>query len=71
MFDIKPSRFVDNFKPILISLKNMMFGCNMVRLLKEHLKRIFFLSAREKMLLIFSCFSYIAIGLLSEGIGQF
>lgn len=34
----------------------MMFGCNMDWLLKEHLKRIVFLSARKMMLVIFSCF---------------
>lgn len=49
-----------------------MFGCNMVWLLKQHLKRFFFLSARKKMLMIFSCFEVnIEIGLLSERNGQF
>lgn len=42
----------------------MMFGCNMDWLLKEHLKRIVFLSARKMMLVIFSCFEVnIEIGL--------
>lgn len=50
----------------------MMFGCNMVWLLKEHLNRYFFWSARKNMLMVFSCFEVnIEIGLLSEGIGQF